>query len=417
MASEVGGYDNNFVDTPPDELTCLICHSVARDPQQISCCAKLYCRMCLDEVKRQSNKCPTCRQPINSFSDKLSHRRIKALKVSCDNKGNGCTWIGELSNLDAHSTGCEFSIVSCPNKCLTLLLRRDVKSHIESMCPLRDYTCPLCDKQGKYCIITTTHLERCPNVVVQCPNKGCSTDMKRRYVNEHRQSCPKETVKCSYAKAGCKEEMEREKCTKHEADNVEVHLKLAVGTLSTLENEVKDLESKVRHLESKVREPTVPVVFKLSDFRKLKYRNDVWYSGGFYSHPRGYRMTLRVDANGDRKGDHSHLSVYVCLTGGEHDDNLVWPFNGTITLELLNQLEDQNHKMNKMELTETKTPNAKRPPQGGRNAGHGFGKFIPHTDLAYTSSTNCQYLKDDCLYFRVTKVETNTIKPWLVSYS
>ncbi len=112
------------------------------------------------------------------------------------------------------------------------------------------------------------------------------------------------------------------------------------------------------------------------------------------------------------------FSVFVCQTGGEHDDNLVWPFNRTITVELLNQLEDRKNKKTELELTVNKSSNAvKRPPQGGRNTGYGFGRFIPHTDLAYTSSNNCQYLKDDCLYFRVTKVETNTIKPWLVSYS
>ncbi len=403
MASEVGGYDNNFVDTSPDDLTCLICHSVARDPQQISCCAKLYCQTCLDHQTRESNTCPTCRQPISSFSDKLSHRRIMALKVSCDNKGNGCTWVGELGSLEAHRTGCEFSEVSCPNNCSTQLLRRDVKSHIESVCPQRDYTCRLCDKQGTYCDITTTHVEQCPNVIVPCPNTGCGTDMKRCEISKHRQSCLKEVVKCSYAKVGCEEEMAREECEEHEADNVELHLQLAVDRISTL--------------ESKVREPIVPVVFKLSDFSKLKDENDEWYSGEFYSHPAGYRMTLNVEINGEIQEKCTYLSVFVCLTGGEHDDNLVWPFNGTITIELLNQLEDRNHTQRTVELTLNKSRNAaNRPPQGGRNDGYGWCQFISHTALAYSSSNNCQYLKDDCLYFRVTKVKLNrknTTKPWL----
>ncbi len=380
MASEIGGYDNNFVDTPPDELTCLICQLVGRDPRQIKCCAKLYCRICLGQQKHTSNKCPTCRDPINSFSDKLSHRHIMALKVSCDNSDNGCTWVGELGSLEAHRTGCEFSEVSCPNNCSTQLLRRDVKSHVESVCLQRDYTCPLCDKQGKYCDITTTHVEQCPNVIVPCPNTGCSTSMKRCEVSKHRHTCPKEVVKCSYTKVGCKEEMVREKCKNHETESVELHLELAVDRISTL-------ESKVRDLESKVREPTVPVVFKLSDFSKRKDANDKWHSGEFYSHPGGYWMNLLVYANGDGEDCRSHISVYICLTGGEYDDNLVWPFNGTITIELLNQLEDQNHKMDELELRWTETSDAKRPPQGGRNTGYGWPEFIPHTGLGYVSWT------------------------------
>ncbi len=224
--------------------------------------------------------------------------------------------------------------------------------------------------------------------------------MKRFKVSQHRRSCRKELVKCSYAKVGCKKMVVRDKCKKHEADNVELHLKLAVDTL----------ESKVR---------VVPVVLKLSDFNKCKDANDVWYSGGFYSHPAGYRTTISVDTNGNREENRSHLSMYVCLTGGVYDDNLVWPFNGTITLELLNQLEDRNHKVMTLQLcgSGNSTRCAVRPPDGGRNSqGYGWSKFIPHTGLAYTSSNNCQYLKDDCLYFRVTKVDlnpTNTIKPWL----
>ncbi len=208
-------------------------------------------------------------------------------------------------------------------------------------------------------------------------------------------------VKCKYAKVGCEEEMVREKCKMHEVVSLECHLQLAVDRISTL--------------ESKVREPTVPVVFKLLDFSKLKDANDVWYSGGFYSHPGGYQMVLRVDANGAAKEYRSHLLVYMYLAGGEYDDNLVWPFNGTITIELLNQLQDCNHYTVELRLTDSSS-GAKRPPQGATNRGLGWPKFLSHTSLKYRPSKHCQYLKDDCLHFRVSKVDINpsySIKSWL----
>ena len=37
---EIGGYSFNFIESPPDEFVCLICHLVARDPQQLLCCGK-----------------------------------------------------------------------------------------------------------------------------------------------------------------------------------------------------------------------------------------------------------------------------------------------------------------------------------------------------------------------------------------
>ena len=75
------GYDQDqFVDPPPDDLVCLICLSVARDPQQVYCCGKVLCRTCLEEHKRYSNKCPHCKRKITRFfADKRSKSNISYL--------------------------------------------------------------------------------------------------------------------------------------------------------------------------------------------------------------------------------------------------------------------------------------------------------------------------------------------------
>ena len=66
------GYDHQFVEPAPGDLLCLICLSVAREPQQVSCCGKVICRGCLEEQKKHSDNCPQCRKTIASFSDKRS---------------------------------------------------------------------------------------------------------------------------------------------------------------------------------------------------------------------------------------------------------------------------------------------------------------------------------------------------------
>jgi hypothetical protein len=66
------GYDHQFVEPAPDSLLCLIYLSVAREPQQVSCCGKVICRGCLEEQKKHSDSCPQCRKDIISFSDKRS---------------------------------------------------------------------------------------------------------------------------------------------------------------------------------------------------------------------------------------------------------------------------------------------------------------------------------------------------------
>ena len=78
------GYDQDqFVDPPLDDLVCLICLSVARDPQQVNCCGKVLCKTCLQEHRRHCNTCPHCRKKITSFADKRSKYNIYTTFCQC----------------------------------------------------------------------------------------------------------------------------------------------------------------------------------------------------------------------------------------------------------------------------------------------------------------------------------------------
>ena len=125
-------------------------------------------------------------------------------------------------------------------------------------------------------------------------------------------------------------------------------------------------------------------------------------------------MYLSVYTNGKNEASRSHISVFSGLTCGENDYNLVWPFRGKITIQLLNQLEDHTHKTRVLDFDEKSESSAKRPVKG-QHTGWGWPKFIPHGDLGHDPSANCQYLKDDCLYFRVLKIDIDPMnKPWLI---
>ena len=184
MAASVGdlkGYDHQFVEPPPDDLLCLIYLCVARDPQQINRCGKLFCKGCLEEHKKNSTVCPQCRKVINSFADKRSkyqkncvihahnhhnttgERDILSLKARCDNTSNGCEWTGELRSLDKHLASCGFILLPCPNKCqngdkVVQLLRKDMQRHTKEECPRRQYECSDCHEIGEYRQMITKHL-------------------------------------------------------------------------------------------------------------------------------------------------------------------------------------------------------------------------------------------------------------------
>lgn len=152
-------------------------------------------------------------------------------------------------------------------------------------------------------------------------------------------------------------------------------------------------------------ESTVPVRFTMEGFEKHKRDDNRWFSPPFYSHKCGYRLCLRIDANGDGKGRGTHITVAICLMKGQYDDFLKWPFRGRITIHLLNQLDDSDHYVKILGFNDHLSDEAAgRVTHGERGKGKGKHRFISHAELNHNPAKNCQYLKDDCLCFQVKKV-------------
>ena len=84
-------------------------------------------------------------------------------------------------------------------------------------------------------------------------------------------------------------------------------------------------------------------VFELKQYTLHKHQNDKYSSPPFYTHPGGYKMCFSIHCNGIEKGMGSHLSADARLMAGENDNDLKWPFQGQITLQLVNWEGDHSH--------------------------------------------------------------------------
>ena len=146
-----------------------------------------------------------------------------------------------------------------------------------------------------------------------------------------------------------------------------------------------------------------PVEFTMTEFEKHKRDADIWYSDPFYSHLVGYKMCLRVDANGSGKGKATHVTVGVHLMRGEGDNYLKWPFRGDITIQVLNQIENKGHYEKTICFNDEDT--ASRVTTGERAKGWGFSQFISHDALNYNKAKNCQYLKCNRLQLKISEVK------------
>ena len=113
-------------------------------------------------------------------------RKIKALRVRCNNVVSGCSWKGTVGTLQAHVAKCNFALVPCPNGCKNVYkLRKYLPVHLSDLCPEREYQCQDCGLKDKYRVITGPHEDECEKKMVSCVNKECDSIVERGCFQEH----------------------------------------------------------------------------------------------------------------------------------------------------------------------------------------------------------------------------------------
>ena len=394
------------------------------------------------------------------------NREVLDLVTRCQEAKAGCEWEGELRSLEEHKSTCLYIPVPCPQECdAGHVLKKDLESHLRDDCSERDYNCPHCNETGRYRERVTSHLQHCPMVLTQCPNKSCEQNVPRSQVQAHvATDCEFTVLSCRYREHGCGAELPRRDMEAHESDyklHLEIIAKSTQSKISSLEDEVEKLAkantalqisntalqnsvNKIttsnKVLERNLKELTAAtsslqnqaVTFKIANCTPKKRSNEACTSPSFYTRPKGYNMQIIVYLNGNGEGAGTHISVFVHLIEGDHDNTLRWPFVGEVSVTLLNQLEDDEHHTVNINIT----PDLKVRIGDMR----GSPTYIPHTSLGhflvpaqqydpqllqhggmttpFAGSPGCnqfknrQYLKDGSLYFEVS-VSTPDHKPWL----
>ena len=412
------GVTYTFVDTPLqslEDLKCSICLELVSDPVQTSC-GHLFCGKCLKGIRQ----CPIDRESFTTTPDHFNKRRLRSFKVKCPKSVKGCDWQGDLGDAEKHTEEkCNYQEVKCPKGCDKNMQRQDLSDHLQINCPLRDYQCPHCRHQGTFESVTTSHYTICEDFPLTCP-AGCHVCIHRKNMATHlQQSCPMEFVECEYKMLGCSALVKRNAIDEHNAD-VKYHLKMAMkaqvkmfsclqSAFSAAFQTVPDVSSLPLSFRPWLQTtptcyPIPPWVIKMEGFQGKKENQEVWYSDPVYSHFGGYKMSLRVDANGTADGKGTHVSAFISTMKGDNDDNLKWPFKGTIKVSLLNQLEDGQH-LTKIPWTPNRKCDRVRGVRAESTDTWGFGCFTTHEDLSQKSR---QFLKDDTLFFRVDCIELSS---------
>jgi len=168
-----------------------------------------------------------------------------------------------------------------------------------------------------------------------------------------------------------------------------------------LQETVKQLQSSCVLLQSCMN-PTPPFYFTLHNIKHHMQEDLIWMSPPFYSHAGGYKMTSLVYANGKGTGKGTHLSLSVGIMQSEYDDQLQWPFQGKVTIQIFMQSEGWGEGWGNdktITLDDTVPYKCRERPLGRvYNAQWGFGKFIKHDQLQF-------YCNEDKIHFRIVSIE------------
>ncbi|XP_019857635.1 PREDICTED: WEB family protein At4g27595, chloroplastic-like [Amphimedon queenslandica] len=185
-------------------------------------------------------------------------------------------------------------------------------------------------------------------------------------------------------------------------------LKKEKGKYEAQIKEIKLTRVPTLHDDWRDSEPhTLPVEVLMTSFDSHHKSNKHWYSPSFYSHEKGYKLCLRVRANGESQGSGTHLSIHIHLMRGDYDDVLKWPVRGKVTLEILNRNRDKNHFSGDIEFNDDSNPEATGRVINGIQissgtaafVGQGGATFVPQ-DLLFQD-----HLKDDSIRIRVARAE------------
>ena len=146
----------------------------------------------------------------------------------------------------------------------------------------------------------------------------------------------------------------------------------------------------------------MPMIIMMRGFEQLKRNNESWYSPVFCTQEKGYHFRLRVDANG-WCGTGDAVAVVVSIVKGDYDDQLQWPFEGIITVQILNHISNSAHSTLKDFEFSSGGYECQRVTDGTQpEYGCWCDRFIMHKSLAYNAGIKSQYLKNDCLFLLVS---------------
>ena len=357
-----------FVERPSQDFFSPITLELLLEPQQLSCCGNHLSREAATRLQREGKRCPMCNE--KEWNVVLDNYQVREVRIRCPHKGSGCDWVGGVSGLKRHA----------------------------DLCTKRPWECKYCGLKCTYGEGEGEHWPTCHKFPEPCPN-GCEVgSVERCNVEQHRSVCSLELVACEMKEFGCSAVVRRKELAIHMRESELQHLTaMAVLNLrlsrqlqresaerdrkiTRLQRDVAELQTEmktkmdeqmqmqtemkakidkqkrevvalkiqvqaVQHTAQHIEEHTaggacsVCKVFTFTNYVRHICSGSNAYSDIFYSHHHGYKCKLNIRYY----SSYNDIGAFLHLATGEYDDQLHWPVELKVRLELLNQAGNHHH--------------------------------------------------------------------------
>ncbi len=338
---------------------------------------------------------------------------------TCPKKPYTCQYCGHSSVLDDirenHWPVCPQFPIPCPYECGEIPQRQGLEIHVKRDCSLVPVQCEF---QYAGCEVELTRRDMANHLRYSIVDHMTLMSLKHREeVSTLKEENQRVKQECADLKAGFEAEVrllkiESEQKMKALNDNLACVKTKSDSLQFDLDDRVEGLVCKMDYLKSEIQSETSqaaascvqplpfrvpPVEIVVTNMKHLRQQRDNWTSEPFYSRG-GYKMVLMVFPYGNRAGSGTHLSLYFYMIKGEYDHQLKWPFLGEITVTLVDQRLER-HKTETLDYTHEDREEGARRFNNTLTGGLGWPTLI---ELKYLTPN---YLKDDCLVFRIDDIE------------
>ena len=244
-------------------------------------------------------------------------RQILCLKVYCENNENGCEWIGDLKHLDNHlDKDCPHVTVQCSLDCGLEMKRADLITHIQDRCRKRSV-------QDQLYSITNRLEARLVVLEDTCSRQHEDIEKQRDVITQQEEQLTKQQQGMEKMVKIIEEQRDsilslQEICRKQENE--------ISKNAQEFQEALKHQEENLRNIHSNKILPRFAVC--------LNALHEYWYSPPFYSHPCGYKLCFRVKTSTPHFTNHYNVSCEAFLVPGECDEDLHWPVDINIMVEV-----------------------------------------------------------------------------------